>query len=135
MSLLRARVVIVGVIGVVLVASASVGRPQSRVPGVQDPGEAPVRVVNEVAARAAQSGAWQVSLTPPAIVGLAPDAAVAPALPAFLKIGRRYLIDVGNGPATVYTVDQVDRGWVRAVGRDGVRWFNLAQVVSFQDAS
>jgi hypothetical protein len=135
MSLSRARVVVVGLVGVAALAWAAVGRTQSQVPGVPSPGDAPVRVVNEVAARAAQAGPWQVSLAPATIVGLAPDSVVAPAHPDFLKIGRRYLIAAGNGPAAVYTVDRIDRGWVRAVGRDGVRWLNLAQVVWVQDAS
>jgi hypothetical protein len=135
MSLPRARIVIVGLLGVGLVAWAAVGRTQSQVPGVPSPGEAPVRVVNEVSTRAAQSGVWQVSLAPATVVGLAPDSVVVPATPDFLKIGSRYLMAVNGSPAALYTIDRIDHGWVRAVGRDAVRWINLAHVISIQDAS
>jgi hypothetical protein len=131
---LRARIVIVSLVGVGVIAWAAVGRTQSQVPGVPSPGEAPVRVVNEVATRATQSGAWQVSLAPAATVGLAPDSAVAPMVPDFLRLGRRYLISASNSPAAVFTIDRVDHGWVRAVGPGGVRWFNLAQIISLQEA-
>jgi hypothetical protein len=135
MSPSRARIVIVGLVGVGIAAWAAVGRTQSPVPGVMSPGAAPVSVVNEVATRAEQAGAWQVSLAPAATVGLAPDSAVAPVVPDFLKVGRRYLITASNSPAAVYTIDRVDHGWVRAIGSSGARWFNLAQVISLQDAS
>jgi hypothetical protein len=135
MSLSHARIFIVGLAGAVVIAWAAVGRTQSLVPGLPSPGEAPVRVVNEIATRSTQSGAWQVSLAPATIVGLAPDSTVVPPVPDFLKIGSRYLIAASNSPAAVYTIDRIDHGWVRASGRDGVRWFNLAQVTWLQDAS
>jgi len=134
MSPSQTRLAIVALVGLVVVAGAAVGRSQSQVPGVQSPGAAPVNVVNEVPTRAAQAGAWQVSLAPATTVGLAPDAEVAPAVPDFLRIGRRYAVTVSGSPTAVYTIDRVDSGWVRAVGRDGVRWFNLAQVISLQEA-
>ncbi len=134
MRLPPARLAVLACVVLVVGVWASVGGSQSPTPGVPTPGAAPVRVVNELTTHAAQSGAWQVSLVPGTSVGLAGDTAVAVLPPDFLKLGRRYLVRPAGEQASLYTIDRVDHGWVRADGAGGARWFNLAQVVSVQEA-
>jgi hypothetical protein len=130
----RARIAAIALAALGIAAWATVGRPQSQVPGVASPGAAPVRVVNEPSTHAVQSGAWQVSLAPGTAVGLAGDNVFTEAPPDFLRPGHRYLVHPDGERTAVYTFDRLDHGWVRALDDSGARWFNLAQLVSVQDA-
>jgi hypothetical protein len=132
-SLSHARIAGVILASLGVVAWAATARTQSQVPGMSTPGAAPVTVVNDVNTRAAQSGAWQVSLAPSTKVALADDAATSPSRPDFLKPGRRYVIAVEGAAPMEYEIERFDHGWVLAVDQQGSRWLNLARVISIRE--
>lgn len=120
-------------VALVAVVSAAFLRSQTRVPGTQAPGAAPVEVVNQPRVLAAQAGEWQVSLAPRATVALAAGAVVAAAAPEFVQTGHRYLVQPAGGTPISCTVQRIDRGWIRALCGGTARWLNLAQIVSMEE--
>lgn len=134
MPRLRTLVATLAVISSAVVIWTAMAHSQSQVPGLPSPGAAPVLVVNDPTVRALQSGPWQVSIAPATAVTLTADSVITLAPPDFLRVGRRYVIQPSGGVVSTCTIDRIDHGWVRVTDGRGMRWLNLALVVSVQDA-
>jgi hypothetical protein len=134
MPRLRTLVATFAVISSAVVIWTAVAHSQSQVPGLPSPGAAPVLVVNDPTVHAVQSGPWQVSIAPDVAVTLTAASVVTLVPPDFLRVGRRYVIQLSGGAVSTCTIDRIDHGWVRATDGRGTRWLNLALVVSVQDA-
>ena len=104
------------------------------------PGSGIVNVQGEVDIRrlppidAVQRGDWKVSLVNVPDVRVVNTPAVTTAPPAFLKVGRRYLVTWPAGDTeTVGIAELGSGGWSRAAGDGRPRWLNLATAKAIQE--
>ena len=131
------------VVAGVLIAVAAfswVRSTSGQVQSVPGPGSGIVTVQGEVDVRrlppidAGQRGDWKVSLANVAEVRVVNTPAVTVAPPAFLKVGRRYLVTWPAGDTESVVITELgSSGWSRAAGGARPRWLNLATAKAIEE--